>query len=151
MEKRNSLFVLIALSALLALAFYLGRRKAGGNTLQPVAVKVDTVIIRDTVRVPVPEPVVSEVIKYVPLTDTVMISDTVYIPILQKVYTATDYKAWVSGYQAALDSIEIYPKTVTVTRTIPPRRWGLGVTGGYGVGKDGLSPFVGVGVYYRIW
>lgn len=32
-----------------------------------------------------------------------------------------------------------------------PRRWGLGITAGYGFGKDGFSPAVVAGISYRIW
>lgn len=31
-----------------------------------------------------------------------------------------------------------------------PKRWGIGLQGGYGANKDGLSPFIGVGVSYDI-
>lgn len=151
MEKRNNIEVLFLTALLLLSAFMVGRHRGKGLAGGSVRLKPDTVVIRDTVRLPVPEPVLTEVVKYVRLTDTVVRNDTVFIPIIQKVYQSPDYKAWVSGYQAALDSIEIYPKTVTVTRTVPQRRWGLGVMGGYGIGKGGLSPYVGVGVYWRIW
>ena len=90
-----------------------------------------------------------------PKTDTVIIvdtlRDTVFLPVIQKEYSTLDYHAWVSGYNAALDSIDVFPKTVYVTQKIPARRWGLGIIGGYGAGRSGLSPYIGVGVYYRIW
>lgn len=119
--------------------------------------------------------------RYIPVTDTVTIRDTVMVPILQKVYQSPDYRAWVSGYNAALDSIEIYPKTVTVNNFVKPRKWSLSVESMYGIkpfGVDlsaqvgyqfipdrwgatleagysftggGAEPFVGVGVSYRIW
>lgn len=151
MEKRNIPSVLIALSALLTFAFYLGKREEAPVKYERQPVSIDTVTVRDTLRLPPPPPEVEVRVRYIPVTDTVVIRDTVMIPILQKVYETPDYKAWVSGYHAALDSIHIYPGVTTITRTIPQRRWGLGVIGGYGIGIGGLSPYVGLGVYYRIW
>ena len=55
------------------------------------------------------------------------------------------------------DSIYVCSKTQTVTNDIhhtvkiKPRRWGLGITAGYGFGKDGFSPAVIAGISYRIW
>lgn len=37
-----------------------------------------------------------------------------------------------------------------VTKTVN-RRLDIGVTAGYGIGRSGLSPYIGVGVYYKIW
>lgn len=115
----------------------------------------DTVIIVDTLRDTVPVPIREIVTKYIQVPgDTIvkyMKGDTVFLPVMQKEYATPDYRAWVSGYNAALDSIDVFPKTVYVTKKIPARRWGLGVSAGYGVGRSGLSPYIGIGVYYRIW
>lgn len=117
--------------------------------------KTDTVIIVDTLRDTVPVPVRETVTKYIQVpADTIVKyikGDTVFLPVIQKEYSTPDYHAWVSGYNAALDSIDVFPKTVYVTQKIPARRWGLGVSAGYGAGRSGLSPYIGVGVYYRIW
>lgn len=117
--------------------------------------KTDTVIIVDTLRDTVPVPVRETVTKYIQVpADTIVKyikGDTVFLPVIQKEYSTPDYHAWVSGYNAALDSIDVFPKTVYVTKAVPARRWGLGVSAGYGAGRSGLSPFIGVGVYYRIW
>ena len=42
-------------------------------------------------------------------------------------------------------------ETIYVTEKVKARRWGIGITAGYGIGRDGLSPYVGIGGYYRIW
>ena len=118
-------------------------------------VQSDTIIVIDTVRDTIPEPVREIVTKYIQVpADTItkyIKGDTVFLPVIQKKYLTADYRAWVSGYNAALDSIDVFPKTVYVTKTVPARRWGLGISAGYGVGRSGLSPFVGIGVYYRMW
>lgn len=88
--------------------------------------------------------------------DTIYVGDTL-LPVEQKIYRDSDYTAYVSGYMPNLDSIAIYPKTITVTNEIyrtvkvSPRRWGLGITAGYGLSKDGVSPAIVAGVTYRIW
>ena len=82
-------------------------------------------------------------------------SVSVELPITQKQYGDSTYTAWVSGYCPALDSIYVYPRheTVTITNTIrqKPRRWGLGVSAGYGYAPGkGMVPWVGVGVSYTL-
>lgn len=122
--------------------------------------KTDTLIRVDTIRDSIPYPVYETVIQTVPEMFPVYITlsgDTVREPIFvpiritQKEYLTDNYHAWVSGYNPALDSINIFRETTYITKRQPARRWGLGVIGGYGVGRSGLSPYVGVGVYYRIW
>lgn len=117
--------------------------------------EIDTVIVIDTVRDTIPVPVRETVTKYIQVPGDTIVKyikgDTVFLPVIQKEYSTPDYHAWVSGYNAALDSIDVFPKTVYVTQKIPARRWGLGIIGGYGAGRSGLSPYIGVGVYYRIW
>ena len=82
-------------------------------------------------------------------------AQTVVLPITQKMYRDSSYTAWVSGYAAALDSIEVYPRTLIVRQTAPPaakpRRWSMGVQAGYGLTPKGLQPYVGVGVSIRLF
>ena len=70
-------------------------------------------------------------------------------------YKDSTYMAVVGGIEPYLKSIEIYPKTIYVnnntTTTIKVRsRFGLGVQAGYGYGRNGLQPYVGVGVQYNL-
>lgn len=81
-------------------------------------------------------------------------STAVEIPITQKRYEGTDYCAYVSGYEASLDSIFVYARTTTIRErsTKPPDKWHIGVTGGFGYGlkQQRVEPFVGVGITYSI-
>ena len=82
-------------------------------------------------------------------------SVSVELPITQKRYEDSTYTAWVSGYKPRLDSIYVYPRheTITITNTMrqKPRRWGLGVSAGYGYAPGkGMVPWVGVGVNYTL-
>ena len=120
----------------------------------------DTSTLCDTIRDSIPYPVYETVIQTVPEMFPVYITlegDTVRepifvpIPVTQKEYLTDDYHAWVSGYNPSLDSIDIFRKTMSITKRQSSRRWGIGITAGYGIGRNGLSPYVGIGGYYRIW
>lgn len=75
----------------------------------------------------------------------------------QAYYEDSLYRAWVSGYRPQLDSLQIFPRTVTNTVTNDiyhtvkvkdKRRWGLGVQAGYGY-PGGV--YVGVGISYNLF
>ena len=124
-------------------------------------IRIDT--LRDTVPVPVYEKIIDSFIISVPIPapipgDTVRDTVAVYLPITQKVYRDSLYAAYVSGYRAKLDSIEVYGRTRDVTiretpiRETPKRkRWGLGLQVGYGMAGNKASPYVGVGVSYNLF
>lgn len=122
----------------------------------------------DTVRVDLPVPRDSVVIKYktayLPaVQDTTHVYDTskvtiydsvrVYVPITQKIYKEKEYTAWVSGYSASLDSLELHLPTTVITRTekTPLLDCGIGLQGGVTwVPQDGFKPYLGVGVQIGI-
>ena len=121
--------------------------------------KTDTFIRVDTIRDSIPYPVYETVIQTVPDLFPVYITlggdtirEPVYIPvpITQKEYRTEDYRLSISGYKPNLDYIEIYRKTEQITKVVD-RRFGIGITAGYGIGRNGLSPYVGIGGFYRIW
>ena len=170
-------FRLLLFHLLLLLAAYgfcrliVGARRRAESAVH--AVRRDTLIIRDTLRVSRPVPVREEVVRYVTVkvaadssnlanigkdsADVPPAADhfpdtaqTVMLPITQQVYRDTTYTAWVSGYAAALDSIEVYPRTLIVRQTaLPaarPRRWSFGIQAGYGYTPKGMQPYVGIGI-----
>lgn len=78
----------------------------------------------------------------------------------QKMYTDdSTYTAWVSGVRPSLDSIRMYRQTQYVDRYIyrdvvhqtKPKRFGIGLSAGYGVGKGGLSPVVALTLNWNLW
>ena len=81
----------------------------------------------------------------------------VSVPISQRVYEEAEYTAWVSGYEARLDSLELRRECLMVEREVrvmPKRRkWGCVVGAGPGCdltkGTVGLS--VGVTVGYTLF
>lgn len=71
----------------------------------------------------------------------------VELPIEQKVYSDSLYKAWVSGFDARLDSIYIYQPTryITIKTTEQQSQWSWGVQAGIGITPKGLQPYIGLG------
>lgn len=148
-------------AALLAGAFAAGRWTRC-RTSEPT-VRRDTVILRDTLTVPVPAPYATEVVRrdtcWLVRCDTVRRADTLRIPVAvpveRRVYATADYRAVVEGYRPSLVSMELYRRTqvVTATASPKPRRWGVGLQIGYGLApRTGrLEPYIGIGVQYSIW
>ena len=94
------------------------------------------------------------------VTDTIRQNDTlmVEVPVEQKRYDDSLYTAWVSGYQPALDSIQLHqPEIVTtITETIvkkaPRLSVGLSVGPGVSIDKDHhMGIYVGFTANYRLW
>lgn len=112
----------------------------------------DSVVVRYvTEKIPESVPKTSQSIPKRP--GNVPDSAQVVIPIMQKVYREEAYTAYVSGYRAQLDSMVLrIPRVESiVTKQAKPKRWSVGVQAGYGIGKNGLTPYIGIGVQYRIW
>lgn len=78
------------------------------------------------------------------------------LPITQKEYEGEDYRAWVSGYEANLDSIyikrdkEIVRIKEETGREMRKKRWGIGVYAGYGLTREGPGPSIGICINYNI-
>lgn len=154
MKPWKIVLTILLTSAICSVVGY-GYGRRGTRSSTPVA---DTICIRDTVRDSIPYPVIETVVQEVPELFPVYITlagdtiqEPVYIPvpISQKEYQTENYHAWVSGYKPSLDSVWVYPEKIIIREK--PRRWGIGVIAGYGIGQNGLSPYVGVGGYWRVW
>lgn len=158
MSSKTLFCVTLAVTFILGLSVGYGIRGMRPARVPDPVVKTDTLWLRDTAFIdkPVPEPYPI----YLP-SDTVRLVTTqhdtveVLVPMEQKHYSDSLYDAWVSGYKPSLDSLHIYQttKVVTITETVrvpEKKRWGLGVQGGYGFGKAGASPYVGVGISYNL-
>ena len=149
--------------ALIVFAFMAGRLTAPKEQIvledNSTTISIDTALhtapqVRDSVvlrfqPIPVPKYEYKDSLRLV--TDTIY--DTIQIPIVQKIYSDSTYKAWVSGYNPSLDSIEIYNRTISISNTkikLLNKRWGIGIQTGVGL-KDGkMEPYIGVGISYNI-
>ena len=155
-------YILLGVIAGIVIYFINGLASCHRTTDKEVITITDTLVLTDTI------------IKFQPKPYKVTIIDTIYLPqqpqqpqkpqkpqydtlIRQEViYKDSTYMAVVGGIEPYLKSIEIYPKTIYVnnntTTTIKVRsRFGLGVQAGYGYGRNGLQPYVGVGVQYNFF
>lgn len=168
--KGKNLLILILLLFALVLGFILGRGGKGEERVKE-RIKTEVVTKYDTIKAAAPEPVHDTIVKrqvvrvpsnhFRDLTKMIKGADSVDVtlPITQQTYRDSNYTAWVSGYQPRLDSIHTYNKTIYTTRTIertitkPPRKWGIGITAGYGYGINSklFEPYIGVGVTYVIF
>lgn len=132
-------------------------------------VRVDTFVVRDTIR----DTVLQAVSRRVVRVDTVWLpglgfaethqsaadgepilqadSIAVAVPIERKVHQTDDYRAEIEGFRASLVSMEIYRQTQIITRTVATKRLSLGLQAGYGITPRGPQPYLGVGVNYSIW
>jgi hypothetical protein len=97
----------------------------------------------------------------VEVRDTIELTDTIYLggqTFFQEVkeYKDSTYYARISGINAYLEHIEVYPRTTTryITNTervyIQPKKWSVGIQGGIGITPKGLQPYFGVGVSRRL-
>jgi hypothetical protein len=116
-------------------------------------IKTDTLtLVRiDTITQVLPQPY------KVVVRDTIYINDTINGNIFVqqiKEYKDSTYYARISGINAYLEEIKVFPRTeykyITTTEKVyqKPKKWGIGVQVGYGVGKNGIQPYVGVGIQY---
>lgn len=126
----------------------------------------DTIFDTITYRQPVPQDsfVIRTIAERVVVYDTVSAvldtthlsvvvpdgSDTaiVNVPITQKVYEDSAYRAYVSGYRPALDSIFIFRNTERIYIRSPTKqkRFNVGLQCGYGMTPKGFQPYLGIGI-----
>lgn len=148
-------YILLGVIAGIVICLLNGWVSCHRTTDKEVITITDTLVLTDTI------------VKMQPKPYKVTIIDTIYLPqqpqqpqidtlIRQEViYKDSTYIAVVGGIEPYLKSIEIYPKTIYVnnntTTTIKVRsRFGLGVQAGYGLSRNGLQPYIGVGVQYNL-
>lgn len=82
----------------------------------------------------------------------------VQIPITQKVYRDSSFTAYVSGFEASLDSFILHVPhrvtTITATSRLKQPRWNIGLQVGYGINLSptpNYSPYIGIGVQYSLF
>lgn len=143
--------------AALALLLIISRR----NDASSVNKDADTITITNTVRkiqvdtmyILSPQPYLA----WIDNSDTIHASDTCYHLREYKEYRDSSYYAKISGVAPRLDEIRVYPRTIYQTEYIyrdivqKNKLWGLGLSAGYGIGRNGLSPILAVTVNYNLF
>lgn len=163
MTKGNGASVILVV--LLCLAAFLGGYDVAKHHFREPEQRIDTLIVNhwDTISIDKP----TEIVRYITRFDTIRLNDTIVklilsdstalLPIECAIYQDSTekakYTAFLSGFRPVLDSIHI--ETFATDRIItiekPQKRFGVGIQTGVGVAKDGFSPYIGVGVQYRLW
>ena len=137
----------------------------GKTPVLPPSPQIDTVIVRDTIRVkdgrktnttatiaPIPAAVRVDTCW---LRDTVRQRDTLFVMLdgEQVMWEDSLSRIWVSGYRPKVDSVWHYARTQVVTKTLTvrrPSRWGVGIQAGATVSSGaGVEPYVGIGVSWN--
>ncbi len=154
---RNSIVILFALLVIGAAGFIAGRKTAKTGGEGTIVERVDTLVIRDTIVTYKPKYITKRVVEteYVPVPEYIERNDTIYAVLDREQVMWEDSLAriYASGINPEVDSVFHYRTERVINHIIPvevSRRWGLGVQGGFGFGKDGVTPYVGVGVQYNI-
>lgn len=144
------------------LAFGLGWCSRSSLPLSDKTVKFDTIqgkpvvvteVKVDTLYLLAPIPYLA----WVDHKDTIYRGDSCYHLREYKEYQDSNYYAKVSGVAPRLDEIRVYPRTIYQTEYIyrdivqKNKRWGLGLSAGYGIGRNGLSPILAVTVNYNLF
>ena len=151
--------VLLILATFFMLGFIIGQKHPQKLPVEPIKVKVDTLVIHDTTMSY--RPIYVDRVKLdsvlVPVVDSVKIHDTTFVYLEREKVTWRDSlcEVYASGIMASVDSVRHFQeyKYITIEKQVPVKvksHWGLGVNAGYGVGKGGLTPYVGVGISYNI-
>ena len=157
MKPGTYILIGVGLAVAVLLGFLIGQRcprNGGGET---PTIKVDTLVIRDTIKVTEAISVTKRVVDSVPypVTDTLSMRDTLYVILEREQIRWEDSLAavYASGVMPQVDSVIHHTENLIITKEIPvikKTRWGLGVQAGVGAGKGGLTPYVGVGVSYNL-
>ena len=151
---RNSIAILFALLIVCAIGFVAGRKTAKTGT---IVERVDTLVIRDTIVTYKPKYITKRVVEteYVPVPEYIERNDTI-VAVLEReqvMWEDSLARIYASGINPQVDSVMHYRTEKVINHIIPVKvnpKWGIGIQGGVGVGKGGLTPYVGVGVQYNI-
>lgn len=157
-------YMIIGAGAIIALflSFRLGQEYPHKSPVEPLKEKVDTLFIRDTIKVAEPISVVKTRTERIVLpADTIRVHDTLMVVMEKEQIRWRDSLAevYASGINPHIDSVIHFTQSSVITKdvAVPVKvhsRWGLGVSAGYGVALNGnavsLSPYIGVGLHYNI-
>ena len=102
-------------------------------------VRVDTVLLPVSMEDP-----------DVDIDSTLPDSMPVIIPIMEREYRTDYYRILINGYNPELTSVELYRPTMLGTIKQRNKRWGIGLSAGYGIGSGGFSPVLAVTINYNL-
>lgn len=159
---KKALLFAVALVVVILVSYLAGRREGRNEAFRRDFVKVDTLVVRDTITQY--EPIIEERVVLhkvpIPVIDTLRIHDTlfVYLERDQVMWQDEFSRVYASGIYPQIDSVRHFIKERVVTRELTkvvkkPCKWSLGVHAGYGVqfgNQIHAAPYVGVGISYNL-
>lgn len=160
--KEDTIFLinLILITAcIFVFGFIIGTGIGQKLPVEPIKTKVDTLVIYDTITQIEPISVEKRVVEsvLVPVVDSVMVHDTLFVLLdrEQVVWQDSLSTIYASGINPQVDSVKhfIQDRYITIETQVPVKvrsKWGLGVQAGMGACKDGLTPYVGIGLSYNL-
>ena len=155
---KNFLVPFLTILALVVLSFIAGKKTAEKGQKETVIERVDTLVIRDTIVAYRPQYITRRVVDtaFFPVTDTIRMRDTLFLQLPREQVTWEDSLArvYASGINPQVDSVYHYRTETVINHIIPVKvnpLWGFGIQGGVGVGKGGLTPYVGVGFQMNLF
>ena len=159
MNRYDKVMTILCVILLILIGILIGQKHRQKSPLEPTEIKVDTLIVRDTIMQH--KPIFVDKIKVdsvlIPVKDTIVIRDSVYIYMDREKITWRDSlcEVYASGIMPQVDSVRHFQeyKYITIETQVPVKvksHWGLGVNAGYGVGQGSLTPYIGIGVSYNI-
>ncbi len=147
----------MGIAAAILIGFLVGRRCARIDPGDPQIPKVDTLVIRDTIKVTEAKYITRRVVDSVPypVTDIIRMRDTLYVFLERSQIAWEDSLArvYASGIDPQVDSVIHFTQERVIIKEIPAKksRWGVGLQGGVGASRNGLSPYIGIGVTYDLF
>ena len=159
MNRYEKVMTILCVILLVLIGILIGQKHRQKQPLDPTETKVDTLVIRDTIMQN--KPIFVDKIKVdsvlIPVKDTIVIRDSVYIYMDREKITWRDSlcEVYASGIMPQVDSVRHFTeyKYITIETQVPVKvksHWGLGINAGYGYGRGGLTPYVGVGISYNL-
>ena len=159
MTPQKYIILGFGIAVAILLGFLVGQRCPRESQGEPVTIKVDTLVIRDTIVSYKPKWMTKRVVDSIPypVGDTIRLRDTLWMYLEKEQVTWEDSlsRVYASGIDPHVDSVIHFTQDQIITKEIPviqvkKTRWGIGFQGGVTADKDGVIPYVGVGVSYNI-
>lgn len=144
----------ICVGALLGMMLMRSCSKPKEITTEIIKTDTLTIVKVDTIRIVQPQAVkiMRDTVK---ITDTILIAGQTFFQEVKE-YRDSTYYARVSGINAFLEEIRVYPKTttkyITTTEHVreKPKKWGIGPQVGVGVVDNRIHTYIGLGIHYNI-
>ena len=159
MKPEKYILMGLGIASAILISFLVGQRCPRNGTGEPQTTRVDTLVIRDTIKVTEAVSVTKKVIDsvLVPVTDTITLRDTLWVILEKEQVTWEDSLArvYASGINPQVDSVIHFTQDLIITKEIPviqvkKTKFGLGFQAGVGVERDKIVPYIGVSLSYNI-